>query len=66
MGYEGLRADRSTAARQRYFERGAVPVGEIAGPILGSMAALGPGPGGRPVDADEMGDPVDRRDGLTL
>lgn len=36
---------------------GALAAPVIAGPILGSMAALGPGPGSRPVDAAEMGDP---------
>lgn len=36
---------------------GALSAPLIAGPILGSMSALGPGPGGRPVDAAEMGDP---------
>ena len=36
---------------------GALAAPVIAGPILGTMSALGPGPGGRPVDAAEMGDP---------
>ena len=36
---------------------GALAAPFIARPILGAMSALGPGPGGRPVDADELGDP---------
>jgi len=36
---------------------GALSAPLLAGPVLGAMAALGPGPGGRPVGAAEMGDP---------
>jgi uncharacterized protein (DUF2236 family) len=36
---------------------GALAAPVLAGPVFGAMSALGPGPGGRPVDADEMGDP---------
>jgi uncharacterized protein (DUF2236 family) len=36
---------------------GALSAPVLAGPVFGAMSALGPGPGGRPIDADEMGDP---------
>jgi uncharacterized protein (DUF2236 family) len=36
---------------------GALSAPVVAGPVFGAMSALGPGPGGRPIDADEMGDP---------
>ncbi|WP_421117920.1 oxygenase MpaB family protein [Aquihabitans daechungensis] len=36
---------------------GAISAPVIAGPIHQAMSALGPGPGSRPVDAGEMGDP---------
>ncbi|HWJ63330.1 MAG TPA: oxygenase MpaB family protein [Acidimicrobiales bacterium] len=36
---------------------GAISAPLIARPVLGAMASLGPGPGSRPVDAAEMGDP---------
>ncbi len=36
---------------------GAVAAPVIAGPILGAMSALGPGPEGRPVDPADAGDP---------
>ena len=36
---------------------GALAAPVIAGPVLGSMAALGPGPEGRPTDPADAGDP---------
>jgi uncharacterized protein (DUF2236 family) len=36
---------------------GALAAPVIAGPILGAMAAFGPGPGSRPIAPDEVGDP---------
>ncbi|MCU1369455.1 MAG: hypothetical protein JWO77_649 [Ilumatobacteraceae bacterium] len=36
---------------------GAIAAPIIAGPVHQALAGLGPGPGGRPVDAAEMGDP---------
>lgn len=36
---------------------GALAAPVAAGPILGAMAKLGPGPGSRPVSASELGDP---------
>ena len=36
---------------------GALSAPVIAGPVFGAMSALGPGPGGRPVDPADDGDP---------